>query len=599
MKSSSASRGLLRALALALLFAGGGVARAADLERGFQCLAWTDLPCAVEEAKGADGTVTGTLLQARVAFHQGDFEQAVALSGSVLDRAAEVDLEAVDPVVPPRIGLDLESLSGGRLARYRSIGVEIPQAGGDEPPKVTLQQDRSPEEDFELLRAWMEEQHGLYLASLESSDGLVVTQYGPVEVLHHPGIERILVLQAAEAITLARERIAPLLGGPVPGTVRVEIYPDRSDFIAATGMPAGSVNTTGVVAISKWNRLLLLSPRALGDGYGWRDTLVHEWIHMVVSYHAKDRAPIWLQEGLAKGTEMLWRQDGFSLEISKQSLLAGALKTDQWVTFEQMHPSMAYLPSAEMAGLAYAEVATMVEYLQLQTDRQVLTRVIARVRKGEDAQDAVANEANGGDFQAFWEGWKGWLRTLDLVGEKVALSAVGEHMEGAPDAIGGEGSEDVGYDPVLSRRKDLANRARLGELMAEQGDHAAAILYFQEAMPEGEPASPAVVASLAESLIVLEREQEALDLLRENLRYYPEESRTQTLAGDLLSKRGQTEQALAAYEAAAEVNPFDVHVQRSLMGLYKQSGAREDAAATALVLDILTYRELDSSVESR
>ena len=56
---------------------------------------------------------------------------------------------------------------------------------------------------------------------------------------------------------------------------------------------------------------------------------------------------------------MLWRQDDFELEVSKQSLLAGALKTDQWVTFEQMHPSMAFLPSPELAGLAYAQVASM------------------------------------------------------------------------------------------------------------------------------------------------------------------------------------------------------------------------------------------------
>ena len=163
-----------------------------------------------------------------------------------------------------------------------------------------------------------------------------------------------------------------------------------------------------------------------------------------------------------------------------------------------------------------------------------MARVIERVRKGEDAQAAVAAEANGGDFPRFEREWKAWLATLDLIGEKVAIDAVGEHIEGGPDAIGAEdGAEDVGFDPVLSRRKELANRARLGELMAEQGKHEAALVYFDQAMPPGEPASPAVVLAASQSLVVLGRSEQALKLLVENLTFYPEEAGTQKLAADL------------------------------------------------------------------
>ena len=36
-----------------------------------------------------------------------------------------------------------------------------------------------------------------------------------------------------------------------------------------------------MVALSKWSRLLALSPRALGRGYAWKDTIAHEYVHLV------------------------------------------------------------------------------------------------------------------------------------------------------------------------------------------------------------------------------------------------------------------------------------------------------------------------------
>lgn len=252
MKNSFVSSFLgFAALAVGLFVA--PPARAAEVDKGFRCLKEVNLSCAVDVAESLGDDPTSTLLKARVAFHQGDFERAAELSGSILDQASAVDMEVLRPALPPRLSIPLEDLSPGRIARYRSIGVPIPAADAED-PAVILQMGVDAAGDFELLRAWMEREHDLFLASVEAAEGLVVTRQGNVEVLHHPGIERILVQEAAEAITLAQERISPLLGGQVPGVVRVELYPNRSDFIAATGLPKSSVNTTGVVAISKWNR---------------------------------------------------------------------------------------------------------------------------------------------------------------------------------------------------------------------------------------------------------------------------------------------------------------------------------------------------------
>jgi hypothetical protein len=121
----------------------------------------------------------------------------------------------------------------------------------------------------------------------------------------------ILVDEAFEVMAKAIDTYDDLLGGRPDFPVRLDIYPDGTRFIAASGLPAEAVRTTGVIALSKWNRLLVTSPRALPRGYAWKDTVAHEYIHLVVAYRTNDRTPVWLQEGLAKYFEGAWRgEDG-------------------------------------------------------------------------------------------------------------------------------------------------------------------------------------------------------------------------------------------------------------------------------------------------
>ena len=54
----------------------------------------------------------------------------------------------------------------------------------------------------------------------------------------------------------------------------------------------------GTVALSKWNRLMITSPKALVRGYPWADTITHELVHPIVESDFP-RAPTWIDEGLA------------------------------------------------------------------------------------------------------------------------------------------------------------------------------------------------------------------------------------------------------------------------------------------------------------
>jgi tetratricopeptide (TPR) repeat protein len=530
-----------------LLLLCAGLAQAASPREGFVCLKEGDLTCArrvVDELSAeGDRSPETELLAGRVLFHEGDAAGAAAKLRALAPRASQLKLDQL----------------AGTPPRDPYVGAE---------PTADLAAGLAGEQRF-------------YAATAEVHASLIVTRVGDVEIRHHPGVERVLVEEAVEALNLARARIAPRLGGDVPGLVRLELYPDGQSFITASGLPEDAVRTTGVVAISKWNRLLVTSPRVRGGGYDWKDTVVHEWIHGVVSYHSKDEAPVWLQEGIAKSMDMLWREDNFTLEVRSQSLLAGAIQSGEWVTFDQMHPSMALLPTADMAGLAYAQVATMMEHLQLTTDRQALVRVLKRVRGGEDARQAVAEVANGGDFGAFETSWRAYLKTLNLVGVKVAAT---------PTTLDGEESDFAG-DPVLARRQDLANLTRLGELMAERGHYDAALVYYERAVPQDEPPGPLLTLLRAEALAQKGQADLAISLLRENLVYYPSAAKNQRLLGELLLAQDEDAGALRAFRAAADVNPFDPALHEQLAALYRAQGRAELAARHERALVILRYQD--------
>jgi len=524
------------ALLFALVLA--PTAAAGDVEDGLRCLEETDLLCAREvvdrlRERGRGGRAVD-LLEGRVRFHEGDAEGAAGL------------LRAVADTQPEDEQLEFEAALAERTARVQA--------------------------------------------------GLVETTVGEVTVVHHPGVDRVLVDGTLECLARAREKIAPLLGGDPPVPLRVEIYPDGASFVAASSLPVQAVKTTGVIAISKWNRLLITSPRALGRGYGWQDTIVHEWIHLVVSYHSRDKAPVWLQEGIAKSLDMLWRSPDFELPVHGQAALARALRDQDFVTFEEMHPSMAFLPSAERTALAYAQVATMMEFLRRERGRLALTGVIEAVAEGVDAQDAVARVwatgleggLDGGDdpddgeaFEGFEVMWRAFIGEMDLVQERLAS---------LPVVLDGAGDE-FADDPTLSAREDLAGRARLGDLMVERGHLEAGLRYYQDAAPEGEPLGPVLALRTARVLRDLERPGDASSLLTENLGHYPEYAATHELMAELLRAGGDDVGARSHFESSAAINPYDTGVHQALVEIYEAAGAADLAARHRGYLDVLTYRD--------
>lgn len=487
--------------ASSLLALWAGLASAASPAEGDACLERVDLACAATVEAALDDSAAATRFRARLAFHRSEFATAVRL------------MESVE-------------------RQY-----------GDEPGFA--------------------EELAHYRVTLEAAAGFVVERRGDVEIHYLPGVDRVLVDEAFETLQAAHDRIGPRLGGAPPGGVRLEIYPTGDRFTAASGIGAEAVETTGVVALSKWTRLLVTSPRALARGYAWKDTLAHEYIHYIVAFNTRDRAPVWLQEGIARSHEVLWRQDAFAeMAAWSQSLLAEALAKDDLVTLQEMHPSMAYLPSAERAALAFAQVSTMVEHLERAGGKGATARALAGVREGTDALQAVADVAAAGDPERFMAEWKTAVQSMRLVSRKLA----------AIPTVLGEAADEFGIDPVLSQRRDLAGYARIGDLLAAQELHEAALVEYRKATPDDEAPSPLLAVRLARTLAALGDVDEAIRSLEASIRDYPDYAGPTKELGGLLLRQGKARDALAWYRASADVNPFDPEVQGQLATLYQALG---------------------------
>jgi hypothetical protein len=497
-------------LALTLACLAPGSASASLVEDASDCLERSDLVCAQkirdQLRRGNTGSIAALEVEATVAFHEGRYTEALQALDAL--KARGDDVETDNPGTP-------------------------------------------------------------YRATAEAADGLISAEAPGVRVRYSPGVDAILAEEAVSTLARSRTVYGELLGGAPPQDLVLDIFPTARRFTLASGLPPESVETTGVVALSKWTRLLLTSPRALARGYGWKDTAAHEYIHLVVAWRTGNRAPVWLQEGLAKFLEGFWRgQTDGGLPAHHQSLLAEAVRTGKFVPFEKFARSMAYLDSGEEAALAFAQVSTMVQFLVVKSGAEALPGVLDRVRDGAQAEAAVAEAAGYPNFEAFRQGWVEWLRTLPLVQQ---------HLAALPMVLEG-GGDEFAEDPLLSGRADLARYTRLGDLLRKSGRPKAALIEYEKAEDPKGPPSPLLMARRADCYLALGDVQKALSIVDEGRRLYPEFTLIQVTRGRLLDQLGRTSEAIEAWQAAHDLNPYDPAVQAALVRDYRATGDLERAA---------------------
>ena len=147
----------------------------------------------------------------------------------------------------------------------------------------------------------------------ETTRNYEVFRHENFEVRYAPGVDEVLVPYAIDTLKATAEALKEELGVEMLSPVRLEIYPDADSLARVSTLSVEAIRTSGTIALCKWGRLMIASPRALMHGYPWLDTIAHEYVHLLLTKATLDRAPVWLQEGVAKFLETRWREDRASL----------------------------------------------------------------------------------------------------------------------------------------------------------------------------------------------------------------------------------------------------------------------------------------------
>jgi hypothetical protein len=273
--------------------------------------------------------------------------------------------------------------------------------------------------------------------------------------------DRALVPYLIEVAGAARSAIARDLGVELPRPLRIDLVRDLFSLSAVTGLPLNAAQTTGTVAVARWGRVTMLSPRATPLGYPWQDTLAHEITHLALSRATRDHAPLWLQEGIAKREETRWRPARTFDDVSADHVARVALTTGRSVGIDKLGPSIALLPTPEAASIAFAEVTSFMGYW-ISDNGEPALRLLFSDLKGlasEQGAEAAMRSVTGYDVAVWMRRWQAYLRSTDPKRRE---------PQAAPKQAKAKG-------PQFGDEADLTRRIRLGDLLYSQGYAAAAV----------------------------------------------------------------------------------------------------------------------------
>jgi hypothetical protein len=273
--------------------------------------------------------------------------------------------------------------------------------------------------------------------------------------------DRALVPMLAEVAVKVRAQLIKDLGVELPMPLRIDLVRDQFTLAAMTGLPEEAARTTGTVAVAKWGRVTMISPRATSRGYPWLDTLAHEMTHLALSRGTRDRAPLWLQEGVAKREETRWRPPQPLDDMPSIDAVAFAgMEKGLGRPIDKLGPSIAMLPTPEQAAVAFAEVQSFIRYWTKEVGDEGLPQLVLRLRdaQGDADVDRAIQQVSGVDFSSWDKKWRAYLASTphDLPPELAPGSQV-PHVE------------------------EVVKRVRLGQLLDARKHHEEAAIELARA----------------------------------------------------------------------------------------------------------------------
>jgi tetratricopeptide (TPR) repeat protein len=347
--------------------------------------------------------------------------------------------------------------------------------------------------------------------------------------------DRVLTELFVQVAVRARDSLARDLAVVLPRPLRIDVVRDQFSLATVSGLPLQAAQTTGTVAVARWGRVIMVSPRAMRSGFPWQDTLAHEMTHLAISRASRDHAPLWLQEGIAKREEAAWRAPRpLDARTSYTDQARAALSSGSEVGIDRLGPSIAMLPTPEDASTAYAEVASFVEFWIRENGLPGLALLLLDLKtmKGPEDADRALRSVTGYALESWIARWKLYLSSTT-----------------------GEPREAWAQDDDGKPSPDLVGAIRLGDLLVARGFAPAAAVPLAEAV-RAAPELASVRARLAQALFDAGRRNEASDALGQVQELDGLHAGWLASRGRVLLSEGDREGASGAFDLALGIQPL-------------------------------------------
>jgi tetratricopeptide (TPR) repeat protein len=451
-----------------------------------------------------------------------------------------------------------ERLEAGQLQEGKDPATFLALANGDYAAALAALPE-TPDPSLAWYRSYLQ-------GTIEAFSGLVEVPGGRHFRLFVPRGQEFLADYALPSLEKAGDHFERVFGHRPHGQVRVEIYPDKESFSAASTLSLDTLERSGAIGICKFHRLMILSPRALPIGYRWMDALSHEYVHLLVNELTWTKAELWLHEGTARYFETSYRLDPpVFLTPSQKTALLEAREKGELVPFRRMSPSMVYLKDQAEVSLAFAQVSHAVDLMIREKGLPSFRKFFDLLRRSPfpSAFQAVY-KMTPETFETRWRdalGKEKWERARGALSDEVRFEGLREE-------------ESVGAGAQA--------RMRLGDRMRMRGQMEAALIEYDKALAE-EPDNAIVLLKAARTRLAMDRRDEATGLLRRAVEKNPNYG---TPMIELAGLVADNEAGPLLLEANA-LNPFDPRIHRMLSEIHSRAGRAEQARREGEIATLL------------
>ena len=362
------------------------------------------------------------------------------------------------------------------------------------------------------------------------------------------------LLEEAAAKLTAKYKFTP------KGPVFVEIFQNHEDFAVRTlGMPG-----LGALGVCFGPVIAQDSPSARQAGeFNWGSTLWHEYTHVITLQMTDYRIPRWFSEGLSVYEERRARP-GWGDDWN--TMFVGSFGAGRWFKIADLDAAFQRPRSPQDVPIAYFEASQIVEFIVDRYGFDAVLNMLALYRDKARTPDVLrqALKLSDSDFDREFNAYV-----------EAKVRPLQQAMSTETNVAASLSKTEVLKQ--LETRDTFALRIRAAELLAADGDMAAAATHYIRALElfpymtgKGNPyeplaklleqkGEPAQAATVLEKL--LSKDENNLEALK-------------TLAR-IRSSLGQRQQALDALLASFYISPFDykLHTQAGELSVELRNNA--------------------------